>query len=200
MTLPTLTTELEAVNAMLAVIGEAPVNTLEDSGLLDAAMARQLLRNTSREVQTRGWHWNTDLGFTITPTAPLPGELRVPADALRIDPTDPTVDLVKRGKRLWDRRNHTTRFTEPVKFTIVRFLDFDDMPEAARSYIAIRAGRIYQDRSIGSESRNGFTERDEVRALVTLVNDEADNGDYTLRTSETVLATSLRAPGFGRFR
>ncbi|HWL80103.1 MAG TPA: hypothetical protein VNR89_04060 [Roseomonas sp.] len=181
-----LTTELEAVNAMLAVIGEAPVNTLEDSGLLDASMARQLLRDTSREVQTRGWSWNTDKGFPLTPTAPAPGEIIVPSDALQVDPVDTTIDAVIRGKRLWDRRNHTTLFDRTVKCDIIRLLPFEDVPQAARQYIAVRAGRIFQDRTVGSEARNGFTQRDETMALVALQQYEAETADYSMADSYSV--------------
>ena len=43
------TTELEAVNVMLAGIGEAEVTTLEDETIEDATMALSILRQVSRE-------------------------------------------------------------------------------------------------------------------------------------------------------
>ncbi len=184
-TLP-LTTELDAVNQMLDVIGEAPVTSVDDTGLVDAAMARDLLRRVSREVQGRGWHWNTDHDVELLPTSPLPGNVLVPVDALRIDPADPTVDAVARGNRLWDRKNLTFGWSQSVKVHIVRLLPFEDMPEAARSYIALRAARQFQDRRIGSETRNGFNERDEVRALVTLENADAETSDASMANSPSV--------------
>ena len=45
----TPTTELEAVNAMLASIGEAPADSLDDS-ITDAQLARQLLTQESRGI------------------------------------------------------------------------------------------------------------------------------------------------------
>lgn len=45
------TTELEAINTMLSTIGEAPISTVEDSGVIDAVMARQILRTVDREVR-----------------------------------------------------------------------------------------------------------------------------------------------------
>jgi hypothetical protein len=180
-----LTTELDAVNQMLDVIGEAPVTSVDDTGLVDAAMARDLLRRVSREVQGRGWHFNTDEDVELLPTTPA-GNVLVPVDALRIDPADPTVDAVPRGGRMWDRKNLTYEFTLPVKVHIVRLLPFEDMPESARQYIALRAARQFQDRRIGSETRNGFNERDEVRALVTLENDNAAQKDASLANSQSV--------------
>lgn len=181
-----LTSELDAVNQMLDVIGEAPVSTVDDTGLVDAAMARDLLRRVSREVQARGWHWNTDEGVELIPANPLPGNIQVPVDALSCDPSDTTVDAVVRGGRLWDRINLTFAWSEAVRCDIVRLLPFEDMPEAARQYVAIRAARMFQDRRIGSEARNGFNEKDELRALVTLENAEASAADLSLADSPSV--------------
>ena len=50
------TTELEAVNVMLTNIGETPVSSLEDEQVVDAAMARSILSNVTRELQTQAFH------------------------------------------------------------------------------------------------------------------------------------------------
>lgn len=61
------TTELEAVNAMLASIGEAPITTLDGATQSDVQTALNILRDTTREVQTEGWRFNTEFGFEIAP-------------------------------------------------------------------------------------------------------------------------------------
>lgn len=64
------TTELQAINAMLAGIGEQPLppdTELTDSGMADVAMAVELLRDTTRTVLTMGWRFNTDIGFGLLP-------------------------------------------------------------------------------------------------------------------------------------
>ena len=55
-------TELEAVNTVLATIGEAGVTRLSDdiSQVTDQAMAQRTLREVSRDVQSEAWSWNTD--------------------------------------------------------------------------------------------------------------------------------------------
>ncbi len=63
----TPTTELEAVNAMLAAIGEAPISALEGATQADVQIALALLRMTTREVQSWGWRWNLDFGYEILP-------------------------------------------------------------------------------------------------------------------------------------
>lgn len=60
------TTELEAVNAMLASIGEAPVADLATATATDVVMAISILRNTAREVQMLGWRFNTEFGLQLS--------------------------------------------------------------------------------------------------------------------------------------
>ena len=101
------TTELEAVNSMLRTIGASPVSTLEDNGVVDAVMALQTLRDVSRDVQSQGLHFNTERNYPLAPSYPLPGELTLPANCLRVDPIDTWTDLVQRGLRLYDPIRHT---------------------------------------------------------------------------------------------
>ena len=49
---------------------------------------------------------------------------------------------------------------------------FEDLPEAARSYIAISAGRRFQSKFIGSQILDRFEEDDEIRAWVLLQREE----------------------------
>jgi len=176
----TLSTELDAINEMLSVIGEAPVNSTTNTGLIDAVMAKQILDRTSREVQSKGWHWNTNKAYTLTPDSD--GYLNLPSTTLKVDPCDPTIDAVQRGLKLWDRVNNTYVFEDDVDVDIVVGLDFDQLPQSARTYISIRAARIFQDRVVGSETLSGFNDKDEESALVTLLQDEAENADYNMLT------------------
>lgn len=194
-----LTTELDAINTMLSIIGEAPVNTVEDTGVVDAVIARQILNETLRQVQSTPWHWNTDYNVTLTPTFPLPGEIYVPANALIVDPVDPTVDLAQRGLKLWDKKNQTFRFGGPVMVHITRLLGFEEIPQPARHYIMVRAGRIFQDRVVGSETLSGFNDKDEARAFAQLRNAEAENGDYNVLDnafSHGIVGSRWRPVGF----
>lgn len=65
-----LTTELEAVNAMLSSAGEAPLPTGTDLSLAtasDIVTALNILRNATRTVQSMGWKFNTEFGFQLAP-------------------------------------------------------------------------------------------------------------------------------------
>ena len=191
MALPlTPTTELEAVNVMLTSIGEQPVNTLETPGISAVSIARAILHQTSRQVQERGLRCNTETDF------PLPvdehGNVRVPANTLKVDPTDPTKDYVLRGDRLYDRRNRTYTFTEPVRVDLVLFLPFEKLPQAAREYITIRAARIFQTRVLGSETLHAFTLEDERQAFLSLIAAEVESGDYNVFDHSPTIQRMLR--------
>jgi hypothetical protein len=52
MTITTRTSELEAVNTILSTVGEAPLNSLTGSLPVDGTMARNVLNEINREVQS----------------------------------------------------------------------------------------------------------------------------------------------------
>lgn len=175
----TLTTKLEAVNTMLSVIGDSPVNTL-NSGLVDARLAESILDATNREVQAKGWHFNRESKFRIAPT--LDGELLLPSNCLKVDGVtqDRDLDLVQRGTRLYNRISHTYKIGKTVEVDMVVLLDFEELPEAARNYIMIRAARIFQNRTVGSDTLNGFEAADEQAALIEMQDHEADTADCSI--------------------
>ena len=95
------TTELDAVNSMLATIGEAPVSTLESSMHADAAMARQTLAQVSKEVQAEGWYFNVETEYPLHPDSGQ--EIKLPENVAGVDvePQHRTreIDVVQRGQR-----------------------------------------------------------------------------------------------------
>jgi|TARA_R110002051_G_scaffold222574_3_gene286137 hypothetical protein len=176
-------TELEAVNTMLVTIGEQPVSSLDNlAGLQDASIAKQILSNISRAVQSKGWVFNLDLQVTYTPDAN--GEINLGANVLRIDTTtkvrSTTKDIVERGGKLYDREKNTSIFTDTVKVDRVIVLNFDDLPEVARRYIAIRSARVFHDRVVGSGELHDFFREDEQVAWQELLEYEGEVGDYTI--------------------
>jgi|AntDeeMetagen134_2_1112570.scaffolds.fasta_scaffold04692_2 hypothetical protein len=185
-------TDLEAVNSILASIGESPVSTLEDTGVVDAAMALRTLREVNREVQGRGWHFNMDEDYPLAPTFPE-GVIEVPRNSIRTEPSDPTarLDFTVRGRKLYDKRNHTYQFKETVKVKIVTLLPFEDIPQFARNYISIRAARIFQQNTVGSPELSSFKNVDEARALVQLKEAEAETADYNILTGNQAVAGVL---------
>ena len=134
----TPTSKLDAVNSILLGIGEAPVNTL-GSGLQEAEIAEVTLNNINREVQSIGWHFNTEIRYTLDKTES--GIINLPANCLKVDVTavlrDYNTDVVERSRKLYDRVKNTFVFTADIETDIVVLLDFEDIPEAARRYIGL---------------------------------------------------------------
>lgn len=178
------TTELQAVNTMLSAVGEPPINFLDGQKNADAAIARNILTEISSEVQTAGWHFNTQLNMELTPDAN--GFINVAPNVVRVDIEYRTGSLVddrdiaQRGERLFNRTDSTYVFTKAVKATVIYLLEWEELPEPARRYIVVRAARIFQDRMVGSQAHHAFSQEDEVRARSLLREFEMDTGDYSI--------------------
>lgn len=183
------TTELEAVNEMLATIGEAPVGTLTGSLPIDASTALQRLRERSRALQASGWSFNTDEGMSLA--AQEDGRVPLPRNALKADfPDNP--DYVVRGGFVYDTSNHTFTIGTNVTADIVRFLPFDDLPEYARQFIMIAAARRFQDKMLGDEGLHSFTLQDERQAWASFHDAEADIADLNVLSGSTSVQRIIR--------
>lgn len=161
------TTELNAINRMLHILGESPVSSLAslpDDGLT----ARRLLEDVTREVLTQGWHFNTDYDFPLTADAMSPYAITVPSSAVKVDLCRGSdFDMVIRGKRLYDRRKKTFSFPgATVRANITWLFPFDECPEALRQYLWIKAARLFSAGSMPSELTYQLTQEDEQRALI----------------------------------
>ena len=176
-----LMTELDAVNLMLSVIGEAPVNSLNSTGLSDVAMALNVLKEVALEVQDDGWSWNQEDDIYL----PLSTEgfIYKPINALRLEAMkDEDRKFTIRGDRLYSRDDHSYVFTAPMHVQVTYFLDYSELPQAARFYIAIRAARKFQKRSTSSSTLEKFNEMDEYDALANCQDQDTSAGDYNMLT------------------
>ena len=105
------TSFLEAVNRVLQMLGEAPVNSLQGQFGL-AKQAEDALTDVSRRVQAEGWSFNTD--YEVTLTRNTNDEIAVGSNVSRVvvDPlTYPDYDVIQRGSRIIvaSNLNGTTR-------------------------------------------------------------------------------------------
>ena len=182
MAIPSAMTELEAVNILLTTIGEAPVNTLTGNQVTDVTIANQVINEVSREVQSMGWHFNTEYNVPLTPD--IINQIPSPANIARIDSKD--YDIVIREGKLFNLLDRTYTFNSKILADIVYFQDFLVLPEIAKKYITARAARIYADRMINSSTINQMTSRDEEKALMDLKAYEGDTADYNMMDNYSV--------------
>ena len=163
------TTELESINIMLAAIGEAPINSLTGTLPVDARLAQSTLTEVSKEVQSEGWSFNTEIDVTLT--RDVSNHISLSTDVLRVDPNihqHPTIDAIQRSLKLYDRLNNKYEFDEDLICTIVYFRDFNEITEPARRYITIKAARIFVDRLVSDDGLRTYTQQDETRARAIL--------------------------------
>jgi hypothetical protein len=188
----TKTTKLQAINTMLSVVGEPPINSLT-AQRADSLIAQTILDEVTREVLSYGWQFNTDDGIEMTPETAT-GFIYVSDSIARIDmdPAYSNYDVVMRGNRLYNRKTNSYQFSETIKVIRVNLMDFDEMPEVAKRYVTVRSSRIFQDRMVGSQTLHGFTAQDEVGALARLSEYENEVGDYTIFDSPDVWRTMIR--------
>lgn len=178
------TTKLEAVNVCLTNIGEAPVASLDSGLLVDAQIASDVVDEISREVQSYGWHFNTEV-LALLPD--IDGYLHLPSTVLKADTVelDKGEDVIIRGTRLYDRANNTYRFTSSKRVQVVLCLDFELLPEVARRFITLRAARVFQERQLGVDSLSNQNRADEQSAWEALQAEEADAADYNMLRDST---------------
>lgn len=178
----TATTELEAVNLILATIGQAPVNTLEVTGIRDVSIARQRLHESSRSFQTRGWHFNTE--YEVALALDVNGKVAPGADILSIAPSDRYVKAALRldtaTMRLYDLENHTFVWTQAYTWDTVKFLSFEELPQSARDYVAVMAARRFQAQNVGSVELNAYTQNDENALRAEFLRDEMQRAKTNL--------------------
>lgn len=191
----TATTKLEAVNSMLMSIGEAPVNSLE-SGLDDALIAETTLNETSKSVQKHGWYFNTEDNFPLLKN--VDNEIVVPNNILKLDVQN--TRYVLRGKRVYDRLDHTFKIKKDLKGTVILGLEFDDLPESAKQAIMYRAARLFQNRVVGSTTIYQFTKEDEMSALQELQAEELEAGNYSIFDSADVQRMLDTSPSIAAVR
>tara|TARA_R100000278_G_scaffold43892_1_gene38314 strand:+ start:293 stop:901 length:609 start_codon:yes stop_codon:yes gene_type:complete len=184
------TTELESINIMLAAIGEAPINSLTGTLPVDARLAQSTLTEVSKEVQSEGWSFNTEIDVTLT--RDVSNHISLSTSVLRVDPNihqHPTIDAIQRSLKLYDRLNNKYEFDEDLICTIVYFRDFNEITEPARRYITIKAARIFVDRLVSDDGLRTYTQQDETRARAILMETDLANGDHNVLRGDPSLTS-----------
>jgi len=167
-----LSTELAAVNILLAGIGEQPVDSLDVVQSADAESARNTLLEHSRALQVRGWDWNREEDFPLPPNEA--GEIVLPANCLYIDKAywarsgNTTKKISERGRQLYNKTDRTLLFDEPVYVDMIVLLEWEELPEYARQAIIYSALHKFQMRELTSTAISRVTEADVAQAMSIL--------------------------------
>ena len=182
-----VSTELDAVNSILMSVGETPVNTLTVQSP-EVAIAQKTLRQVCREIQAEGWSYNTENEYPIQLDAN--NQCIIPNNVLQLDLNifqhGKDYDVVRRSDngvmKVYDKKGHTFTFENCSKlyFDIVWMLDFEDLPQAFKDYVTIRASRVASNRMVNSQPSAKLLEADEALARASAIEYENRQADYNI--------------------
>ena len=183
--------QLDAVNEMLAAVGQAPVNQLEATNP-DVALAFDTLSRTSREVQAEGWTFNKEYKVKRTRVNVRVGQvtetrINIPDDIVFMDLcksySNSSQDSVIRtdlGDRyLYDRKNHTFNFTYDPEVDIVYEFKYIDLPKPIQDYVLARACAVFASRLVGDSQLYQILKTAEAERKVTALEFDCNQGDYS---------------------
>ena len=178
--------ELEAVNIMLSTISVAPVSTLDVPGDLNVSVAKQMLYDTAREVESYGYYFNTDAKYPLA--RDIEHQIVLPKNVLfvSIDRDYWAYDATLRGLKLYNRKEQTYKFDKHLTGTVTFFLEWEELPQPAKQYMAIKAARKFQLRMLPDEYTSKYSQQEELEAKAQLEDYDAMERQYNLADSNPV--------------
>ena len=179
----TPTTELQTVNQMLSVIGEAPVNSITGTVTTDVSVAKNILDETTMSVQSMGWNFNSHYAYVLTKDTD--NKVPLPSNCVQADASAQYRDrnLVIRNGFLYDMDNHTDVFgtsTTLPTVDLVLVQQFEQLPEYARQYIAAKSARRFASRYIGDKGLTELAGNDEQEALAAFRQADSRSADANI--------------------
>lgn len=174
------TSLLEAVNRVLQMMGEAPVNSLQGQFPL-AKQAEDAITDVSRKLQAEGWSFNTDYERTLV--RDNTNQILVGDNVSRVvvDPyLYPSLDVVQRGAKLYDRRNKSYTFTTDLVADVTYILEWDELPEHARQFITVKSGRQLQEAIVSSSELTRLNLTLELEARSQFLEEETTKSEHSM--------------------
>lgn len=166
--------KLDAINTILAAVGDSPINTLTDHQNVDAYNAERMLDGMSRQIQSKGWQFNT-LENTVVKPDNSSKKIRYNPTWIAVSSVDDMV-YVKRGDYLYNMTDKTYTFEKDITLTIIEAVDFEDLPDCFKSYITAKAAIQFQSRYLGDEEISQFLVSEANEAYAELVQYSIDTG------------------------
>jgi len=185
------TEQLDAVNEMLAAVGQAPVNQLQATNP-DVALAFDTLTRTSREVQAEGWTFNKEYHVELS-RVNVGSETRIAiaSDITFVDLSDnfnnAGHDSVIRydatvspaGYYLYDRQNHTYSWDYNPECDLVRQYEYIHLPKPIQDYVLARASAAFSNRLTGDMGQYQILKQAETERKIAALEFDCNQGDFT---------------------
>lgn len=141
-------TELEAINQILSVTGDAPVSSLSNT-YEQAVIARRILQEVSKEKQAKGYWFNEVDDFLILQDED--GHINLPAQTIRCDVPNDKGALVQRGLKIFNKKLNTYSIDDDLYVNIVTELTWTLLPQSFRQTVVSYAKLRYNSEYFGSD-------------------------------------------------
>jgi hypothetical protein len=192
------TSLLQAVNVLLESISGTPVASLDTADTnSDALKAINTIGEVNREVQTEGWNWNQDLDLYIDPDGD--GQIILPENTVRFvqryTPDTYRKRLIVRNGKLYDTINHTFTIGVEVKGDVTYIIDFEELPEAARQFVTLKAARRFSTGKLTSGTAYQVTKADEDAARLRMEQEAQETDPDSMNENPHILRMRRRRHG-----
>ena len=177
-------TELSAVNSILGAIGQSPVTSLVFDNP-EVSFIYNLLRDANVDLQSEGWHFNTERHVKYTPDTTT-GKISIGSDILQMDVTDgwqkKTYDVVKRNGYLYDKIDHTDDWStvSSILLDVTRLFNFEDLPTVFKRYIIARASRVAATQLVANPQLTQLLSQQETLARAACMEYECNQGNPSM--------------------
>ena len=172
-------TELNAVNSVLAAIGQSPVTTLDFENP-ETSFVYNLIQECSRDVQDEGWVFNREHMYPLKPNSD--NHILIPNNVLRMDVSQNDVyrftDVVKRDGKLYDKYTHSFEFGSTMYFDIVWFFPLTDLPSVFQRYITSMASRRAAVQMVDNPQLTQLLQVNEQQNRASCMEYETQQGDF----------------------
>lgn len=182
-------TELEAINQILSVTGDAPVSSI-NSTYEQAVIARRILLEVSKERQAKGYWFNEiDEQRLVRDND---GYIHLPSDTIRCEIPRDQGFYVQRGLRIFDKLNNTYVLTENLYVNLVIELPWAELPQSFRQVIVKLASIRYNSEYFGSDIVDSTLREDLFQKEINLQKEDIDNRDLNMIQSTRARSIAFR--------
>ena len=177
-------TELSAVNAILGAIGQSPITTINYDNP-EISFIYNILRDVNVDVQSEGWHFNTEEHVSYTPDSTT-NKIAIGDDILKLDVHDGwtkrNYNVVKRNGYLYDKIDHTDEWANitTIDLDVVKLFTFEDLPPVFKRYIIYRASRQAATQLTNNENLTKLLAQNESLARAACMEYECNQGNNSM--------------------
>lgn len=184
----------QAVNKMLRYIGEMPIpegvsiDELETSH--ESYIAREILLDKSKELQSYGW-WFNKLETSLIPD--YRGDIVIPENVISVDASDG--GYIVNENKLYDPILNTYVFTNPVSVTVLYENSFDDLPLTFANWVIYVASSEFQLILNGDDVLEKKLTELSQRAFINVSKEHMRNKSYNLVAGTRIVSRTSNPEG-----